>query len=415
MLADYISTRRQMLRMFASRIGKTAVIYPAAFLMASGLGMVLLGIIFFGNEMLGATPSQIGCLGATYLLSYVIGCLFLRPLSSRLLPRHSMLLAAALLALIFAAMSMQDSLALVFVLHGLAGLSASFFWPPLMAWLSADTEGGALNRSIGRFNLCWSGGLIASPVLAGKLSEVDPRLPLIAGACLFAVTAFLILGAILTLSGLAHDDAAHAEEHNTRMEHDGGGTFLRFPSWVGLFSAYVVTGVILNVFPLSGQRDLAMSKSLVGLFLLGRALANAITLGGMGRTQSWHFRGGQLVVGMLLFALTATLLVFAKSVVFVGLLVLLIGVFMAQSYANSLFHGLSGSQQRTRRMAIHESLLAAGSVCGAAFGGFIYQRLGMAYVYGFCSLVLLATAAIQAGLLAWARRKGQPLAIVQAG
>ena len=50
MKLQYISQQRQLIRSFYSGIGKTAVIFPSAFLVAVGSGLIGLGIIFEGGE-----------------------------------------------------------------------------------------------------------------------------------------------------------------------------------------------------------------------------------------------------------------------------------------------------------------------------------------------------------------------------
>lgn len=366
----------------------------------------MLGIIFFADEVFGATRSQIGYLIATWSFGYSVGCFLLRPVFGRLLPRHSMLVATVFMFLSTSILPHVKSLAWVFVLYGFLGLTASLFWPPMMGWLSVNIEGAELSRTMGRFNLCWSAGAIIGPVLAGRLSEIDPRLPIYFGCALCLVTSFLILGAIMTLSGLGHDDHAHAEE---RMVVNGneGGTFLRFPAWLGVFTSYAVIGVIISVFPISGQRDLHISKSAVGILFFVRALISTIWLGIMGRTRFWHFRGKPMVISMLSFGLTMVWMAVARSVFLVGFLLALTGIFGAQNYANSLFHGVSGSTRRSLRMAVHESLLTAGLIFGSVSGGMIYQRYSTVMVYIFCSALLFASAAGQMILLAW-RNTGSP-------
>ena len=394
MLLNALSQRRQFVRTFCSGIGKTAVIYPAAFLVATGFGTVMLGIIFFARDVHHATPTEIGCLAAAWSLCYIVACLFLRPLSQRMWPRYSMLLATVLMLASAIGTLCAPSLGFVFAAHGLLGLSASLFWPPMMGWLSTNIEGDELSQAMGKFNLCWSGGAILSPWLAGSLSEMDSRFPLIASALLYLMTSFLIIGAIMTLTRLEHDDGAH-EEERVSGGAEAGGTFLRFPAWCGVWAAFFAQGAILNVFPISAQADLGLAKSTVGLVLCGRALSSAVGLGFMGRTRFWHFRPGQMVSGLIVFGLTAAALAAARSVPCIALLLLVVGALTAQSYANSLFHGVSGSVRRASRMAIHEALLAAGLVGGAALGGATYQRFGMPPVYIGCSVVLLVTTGVQ--------------------
>jgi len=75
------------------------------------------------------------------------------------------------------------------------------------------------------------------------------------------------------------------------------------------------------------------------------------------------------------------------------------GVLAGHSYANSLFHGVSGSVRRAGRMAIHEALLAGGAIFGATLGGFTYQHYDTIALYTGCALFLFALAAVQALLV----------------
>ena len=79
---------------------------------------------------------------------------------------------------------------------------------------------------------------------------------------------------------------------------------------------------------------------------------------------------------------------FTRSPLVLAMLISLVGSFRSLSYSNSLFHGVSGSVNRTGRMAIHEALLAGGLIFGSAFGGELYQRYTMTAVYGFCAAVV---------------------------
>ncbi|MBT3380955.1 MAG: MFS transporter, partial [Lentisphaerae bacterium] len=290
MLNHYSSQQTNLLRALRSRFGKTAVIYPAALLVAMGMGCNMLGLVFYARERYGASPSQIGYLAGCWSISYMVGCLLLRPLSRRLLPRFSILGATALMAVAAWCMLITRSLAWLFVLQCCLGLIVSFFWPPLMGWLSANVEGTKLNRSMGWFNISWSTGSIISPLLAGSLSEMAVDLPLRAAGTCFLAAALLILGAVLTLSSLADDDHAHTAEQSATGGEDSG-TSLRFPAWMGIFTSYLVLSVMLNVFPLVARLELGLSKTLIGLLLFLRALVGTASLGILGKTSWWHFKG----------------------------------------------------------------------------------------------------------------------------
>ena len=93
MKLQYISQRRQLIKSYYTGIGKTAVIFPSAFLVAVGAGLITLGIVFYLRDVFRASPSEIGLIAALWSLSYICGCLFIRPLFDRILPRHTIMIA----------------------------------------------------------------------------------------------------------------------------------------------------------------------------------------------------------------------------------------------------------------------------------------------------------------------------------
>ncbi|MCF7849149.1 MAG: MFS transporter [Kiritimatiellales bacterium] len=396
---QYLSESWQLVRTFRSRIGKTGVIFPAAFITAVGLSTMVVGIVFYASEALGASAGQVGALAATFSICYIAGCLFLRPVSSWILPRYSVLLATSVMALCMVFVLVSASLPWVFLWYGAIGLAACFFWPPLMGWLSTNIEGDELSRALGRFNLSWSGGVILGPLLAGWLSQMNPAWPLVFALVQFTFTAALILGAIFTLHNIGAEDDNHVEERGKQVVEDQS-TPLRFPAWLGIFTAFVVQGTLVSVFPLMAQAELGFSKPAVGGLLLIRALTMTCCLGLLGRTSFWRFRGDVMIGVSLLLAGIAFLFVIAESMICVALLLVATGILSAAAYNNSLFHGLSGSSQRTSRMAMHEATLSVGIGLGAAGSGYAYQHLGMVGAFGLCAILLSAGAAVQAGMLA---------------
>ena len=81
--------QRLVIRSFTAARGKTAVLLPASFVAATGMGMIALGIIFFMQGQHELKANTLGLFSALYNLSYVTGCFLLRPLSRRMLPRLS--------------------------------------------------------------------------------------------------------------------------------------------------------------------------------------------------------------------------------------------------------------------------------------------------------------------------------------
>ena len=64
-------------------------------------------------------------------------------------------------------------------------------------------------------------------------------------------------------------------------------------------------------------------------------------------------------------------------------------------YSAGVFHGVAGSENRSRRMAISEAMMTFGLFVGAALGGALYQAKGMPVTFAAAAgILLLGTAAV---------------------
>ena len=376
----------------------TAVIYPAALMMSFALGLANLGIVFFAGELFHATPAQVGWLAGTWSLTYTLSCLLLRPFFGHLPARYLMIASSFLMGICILAMQFVSSIFYLFLFFALYGAFMSMFWPPLMAWLSDGHEGSSLTKRFARYNIMWSIGSITSPYVCGILAENSVRYPLIFGSLVFFITAAFCGGAALLLSKAkvtrtAATDADTSAENNCTPE-----TPLRYPSWLGLFTAFFGFGVILAVFPLAATGDFGLTKATVGLLFLVRALCGTAAFFIIGKTVFWHFRIIPMLLIQLCGAACFALLCFSRSAISIGLLFGLLGAVLSFSYSISVFHGVSGCANRIKRMAIHESTLSAGLICGSAAGGMLYEATSMPAVYAVCAAILAGGTLLQAAI-----------------
>ena len=380
------------------KLTKTAVALPSAFLMAVAVGLLQLGMIFYLREVKLLSPASIGLFAAFWWLSYSAACLLMRPVAARLMPRLSIILSTALVGAFVLIMFSTERILLTYLFYALAGVAMSLFWPPLMGWLSYGLEGPALNLAISRFNLSWSLGMVVSPFITGLLSERSPELPIYTAAGIFFGISLLVLTASLTLPVIRCD--RFREPRTGRRETAPElGTPLRYPAWAGLLTTYFVLGVIFNVFPLFATERLEISKSLVGVILLFRALAAAGAFVVLGRISFWHDRPVYMLGTQGAIALVVLGLLVSGRLAAIVPLLALIGALSSSSYVASILYGVSGSSRRSTRMAVNESLLALGVICGSICGGMLYQNVGMTSVYGLSIGLLAAGLGVQLVLL----------------
>lgn len=387
---QFITQRFQFQRLLSSPIGKTAVIYPMAFLAGLAGGMAVLGMVFFADDRLRATPAQVGMVAAVWSVFYVIGCFLLRPLATRLHPRHSLLAATSLLAVTVYAICLAPTLLWAGFFYALFGLSVALFWPPIMGWLSAGIEGPRLGRALGWFSLSWSSGSILGQGLAGWLSDIHTVLPLAVSATIYLSAACLILGAILALPHLADDAPAPDREPAGAVSAPRS---LAVAGWVGAFAVFISLGVFMNVFPIAAKNQLGFSRSLVGVIQLFRVLAYSICLGAFGWLKFWHYRRRPMMISLALTAVLCAGLIPARSAWQFMALATGLGAIMAFAYSNSIFHGASSvsgdAARRSWQMAIHEGVVSGGVIMGSVVGGLIYGSVNAAAAYAMCAAMAL--------------------------
>jgi len=386
--------------------GQTAVAIPAALLAETGLGMLNLGLIFYMREVFRLAPGQVGWLAATWETCYVCGCLTMRPIFERLRPRSALILAMTGMSGSVLAILVSRTVFLCYILYGFFGFSLSFFWAPLMSWVSSASEGRELGRAISRLTLASSAGIIASPFLAGLLSSLAPAYPLYAALLVFSSILTLLVGSSLI-----------PEQKEMARPHEGGAagesqenksTPLRYPAWVGLFCTYVCLAVVLNIFPMHARDVLGLSKKTIGTLLLMRALFTGFGYVLLGRLNFWHFNPLPMSASLGLLALLLLALPVARTPLCLGLILACLGPLVAFGFSSGFFHGASGSAHRASRLATHEALLALGMITGSAAGGQLYQRFSLGAVSLFCLGVLCTGIWLQL-LLGLRRRQSRPL------
>jgi predicted MFS family arabinose efflux permease len=390
----FISQQQQFIRALSAGIGKTGVILPAGFLTESAVGMLTLGMVFYLREVFLVSPGLVGWTAAAWQGCYVLGCLTMRPVFERILPRYSMIFSSAGMGMAVSAILVSRSVAAIFLFYGLFGFCLSFFWPPLLSWLSLGIEGKQLGRAMSRLTFVGNIGIIISPFIAGALSSLAPRYPLYGTGTLFAANCLLLIGAALALPKI-RSDKQRGHGRQERPDQPDNSTALRFPAWVGLFVTYTVLGVIITVFPMFARDDLGLSKSTIGALLLCRALCTAAGYLILGRTSIWHFRPLPMTAGLALLAVLVFGISRASSLPVVALSLALIGPLVSLGFSYSFFHGASGATRRATRMAIHEALLASGLIAGSAAGSQLYQHYSMTAVSIFCAAAIAAAIAVQ--------------------
>ena len=378
------------------RVTKLAIVCPSALVMGVTTNCLNFALVFYAHDKFGADTFQASLFGSLYSLSYLLCCSFGGKLLQKIPPLRSILLAISFVFIGLWLMLKAPTLTIAYIVQTGIGISISLFWPQLMGWLSSGQEGKQLARATSFFNFSWSTGTIVAPFLAGFLSDLNGVYPLY--ACL-AFTA--VNGLYVALAGyrLQHDETATAAATTTsstaaQQQLGDHSPTIRFPAWYGLVCAWFAIGFLYNSYPLMAEQSLGFSRQHIGNLILLRALFATIMMTAMGFCSFWQFRYWQLIAGHLLLAVNMLLFGFASGSVSITMLISMSGILCAHAYTNSMFHGISGSTNRTLRMAIHEAALSIGAVIGGAATGWLFERTRSIRGCGLFVAAIVASAVI---------------------
>ena len=376
------------------RVTKLAIVCPSALVMGVTTNCLNFALVFYAHDKFGADTFQASLFGSLYSLSYLLCCSFGGKLLQKIPPLKSILLAISFVFIGLWLMLKAPNLTIAYIVQTGIGISISLFWPQLMGWLSSGQEGKQLARATSFFNFSWSTGTIVAPFLAGFLSDLNGVYPLY--ACL-AFTA--VNGLYVAMAGyrLQHDEAATAAATSSATSQQTLGDhspMIRFPAWYGLVCAWFAIGFLYNSYPLMAEQTLGFSRQHIGNLILLRALFATIMMTAMGFCSFWQFRYWQLIAGHLLLAANMLLFGFASGSAAITMLISVSGVLCAHAYTNSMFHGISGSTNRTLRMAIHEAALSIGAVIGGSATGWLFERTRSIRGCGLFVAAIVASAVI---------------------
>jgi len=347
-----------------------------------------------------ATDAQIGILGTVGMLCYTAGAFIGGRLADRISYRR-LIVIACLTAGVFAALCpLLPKFWLLVAANALMFLGLSFFWPTLMAWMSASAPARVLPGILMVFNVGWSIGQIGD-YLGGVFYDIDIRL------AFFLASALAILFALVTLLLPRHiwrKRTAEPAEPHLAVEHDirpAGADRFVWLGWSSVFTAAVLLGGVRTLFPPLAA-DMHFSGRVIGLLLMAVPAMQIFSFVLLGRWHGWHYRFWPLalaqvvgVAGCLVAARAGGPWGFAAGF-------FLIGILVGLAVTCSLFYSVHGQANTGQRAGLHEGISGLGAIAGPALFGTVSQftNARMPYYVSACLLLVLIVAQIVFSL-AW--------------
>jgi MFS family permease len=352
----------------------------------------------------GATPLQLGLLGAGFSLAAAIASIASGLAAQRWAPPVPFLWGTATLTLaILGCRELSCDTVPFRVAYVALGLGLGGLYPPLIGWLNQGEVEPATQRSgvSGRlilFCMAWNVGIMAGQLTGGGLFTQGPQVAL-GVALLLAVGN---LGLALCVARWSGSLPRLPQTPTPSVgDHQRAAAFQKL-SWLANLGGMFGGSLVLHLIS-----DLAVSIGIPAerqgeVMALWRVVIIATYLL-MHFVHGWQFRMAPSVVSQILGALGLVVISRAESPLSLLAGLALLGQLVGYNYFSGLFYSAAGNPEQNRAFtaAIHEATLAAGMAVGTTVGGALGNWAGHRVPYQLGAVVVVGVLAGQ--LIGWWR------------
>jgi len=347
------------------------------------------------NLLLGVIPS-------TGALAFLFAAPFMGRLSDRVGRRPLICLVLLVWGVSMASVPFAPSPEWLFLLLPVSGLAAAGYWPSLESYFFEASEGKNVVKGLRFYNMGWTLGLAAGPVVAGLLYPVSPRIVFfLVGGAVFALSSlFLKTPAPNRVQGL-HEDEPHARKRFSLS--------LLCAAWIGVFLACLFMGCFRNLFPRLGRDELLFSELTIGTLISLYFLCLLALFPLLGGREFWVGKRWPLLAALVFEALGVAAVFIGTTPLSIGLGIALLAVGYAQSYSAGLFYAMTSSEDKRGLLCgCHEGIIGTGFFLGPAMGGAVSSAANLRTPYAVIVCLMGLGFLVAAGVLGRDRLRSCP-------
>jgi multidrug resistance protein len=376
------------------------VLFLTLLMVMVGFGIILPILPFYAQSM-GATAMHLGLLFATYSLMQFLFSPWWGRVSDRLGRRPVLLIGLLGMALSFALFGLSQALWMLFAARVLGGLLSSALLPTAMAYVADSTSHEQRGQGMGLLGAAMGLGMVVGPSLGGFLVlGGNPGVPFFVAAGLTLLVAALAWAALP--ESLGPEARVRAQDHHTR-----GPLYrqlvrsLTSPVGLILLLAFISQSAFASLFGTFalfakaklgfGEREMAAVFTAIGLVgVVGQGLLVSPVIKRWGEART-------VQIGLLLSSAGFLIVPLAYDLPsLLGLSGLLgLGNALLSPALSALVSKRAAPGQQGSILGVLNSYLSLGRIVGPIAGGVLFDLLGYSSPYLaagalFSSLVLLS-------------------------
>lgn len=365
-----------------------AILFATMFLVMVGFGIIIPIIPFYAEE-LGATPTQLGLLMATYSVMQFIFAPMWGRISDRIGRKPVIMIGIFGLSISFLFMALSTELWMLFAARIIGGFLSAANMPTVMAYVADITSEEDRGKGMGIIGAAVGLGFVFGPAIGGVFSQISLSMPFYISAISSFITFFMVF------FFLKESMSAERRMNNSKVKRSIR-TELKGPRSI-LFTLQLFVSLSLAGLEATFAYFAAVKAGLgpvqLGYIFMIMGLAGAFVQGGLvGRLTKKYGEGTVIQLGIVISAIGFALILFIDSFLTAAIFLSIFGIGngLIRPSVSSLLtkKSATGYGSTTGLLSSFDSL---GRIFGPPLGGLLYtMAVGLPYISGIIlSLVAL--------------------------
>jgi MFS transporter, DHA1 family, multidrug resistance protein len=362
------------------------ILFAIMFLVMVGFGIIIPVMPFYAEEM-GASPTELGLLMAVYSLMQLLFAPMWGRISDRFGRKPVMMIGIFGLALSFFLMGLSTELWMLFAARVVGGILSSANMPTVMAYVADITSEEDRGKGMGIIGASVGLGFIFGPAIGGIFSEQSLHMPFYIAGVSALLTFFLVMF-VLKESLSPEQRNQHVREKQSLLKAFNGHLSILFIlQW---FVSLSLSGLEAT-FAYFAYEKANLGTVQLGYIFMIMGFAGALVQGGLvGRLTKKYGEGFVIQLGIIISIIGFGLILLTDSFVTAAIYLTIFGVgngFIRPSVSSLLTkQSTTGHGSTTGLLSSFDSL---GRIIGPPLGGWLFSiTIGMPYISGIILSIL---------------------------
>ncbi|MFS0862861.1 MFS transporter [Fredinandcohnia sp. 179-A 10B2 NHS] len=370
------------------------ILFAVMFLVMVGFGIIIPVIPFYAEE-LGATPTQLGLLMAVYSLMQFLFAPMWGRVSDRIGRKPVIMIGILGLSLSFFLMALSSELWMLFAARIIGGTLSAANMPTVMAYAADITTEENRAKGMGIIGASVGLGFIFGPAIGGIFSQSSLHMPFYISGISSLLTFFLVLFVLKESLPKDMRNNQPSRKRSGLLKAINGPESVLF--FLSLFITLSLSGLEATFAYFAAEKANLGTTELGYIFMI-MGLAGAIVQGGLvGKMSKKYGEGFVIQIGIVISALGFFLILFTRDFLTAAIFLTIFGVGngVIRPSVSSLLtkRSKTGHGSVTGLLSSFDSL---GRIIGPILGGWLYSvAMGLPYISG----IILSVVAF--GLFRW--------------